>query len=137
MASQNSEIEQTSLGEGLWLSGKVVRGLQNGRRFGFPTINIALDKSCSVEDTGVFAVELILRERPYKGMLYIGTRPTLSLQDKTLEINIFNFDGECYDEDVKFRIGPKIRSEQKFVSVEDLINQLKKDKDEILQIFDN
>ena len=123
--------------EGQWLSGRVVRGLQNGRTFGFPTINISLDEHCSVEDTGVFAVELILQGKKYKGMLYVGTRPTLSLQEKTLEINIFDFDQECYDAEVKFRIGKKIRSEQKFASVEELISQLKKDKDEILQIFDN
>ena len=120
-----------------WLSGRVARGLQNGRRFGFPTINIVLDDHCSVEDSGVFAVELILLGKSYKGMLYIGTRPTLSLQDKTLEINIFDFDEDCYDAEVKFKIGRKIRSEEKFASVNDLINQLKKDKDEILQIFGN
>ena len=125
------------MSEGQWLSGRVVRGLQNGRRFGFPTINIALDESCSVEDSGVFAVELILRGKSYRGMLYIGTRPTLLLQDETLEINIFDFDEDCYDAKVKFKIGRKIRAEQKFSSVEDLINQLKRDKDEILQIFDN
>lgn len=120
-----------------WLSGRVVRGLQNGRRFGFPTINIVLDDHCSVEDSGVFAVELILLGKSYKGMLYIGTRPTLLLQDKTLEINIFDFNEDCYDAEVKFKIGRKIRSEEKFASVNDLINQLKKDKDEILQIFGN
>lgn len=118
-----------------WLSGRVVRGLQNGRKFGFPTINIALDEHCSVEDTGVFAAELLLQGNNYKGMLYIGTRPTLSLQEKTLEINIFDFDQECYDEEVKFKIGKKIRSEQKFASVEELISQLKKDKDEISKLF--
>ena len=121
--------------EGQWLSGRVVRGLQNGRTFGFPTINIALDEHCSVEDTGVFAVELILHGKNYKGMLYIGTRPTLSLQEKTLEINIFDFDQDCYDAEVKFRIGKKIRSEQKFASVEKLISQLKKDKDEISKLL--
>lgn len=123
--------------EGPWLSGRVVRGLQNGRSFGFPTINIALDEHCQVEDTGVFAVELILLGKSYKGMLYIGTRPTLALQDKTLEINIFDFDEDCYDVEVKFKIGQKIRAEKKFASVDALINQLKKDKDDILQIFDN
>ena len=122
---------------GQWLSGRVVRGLQNGRTFGFPTINIALEEHCSVEESGVFAVELLLNGKDYKGMLYIGTRPTLSLQDKTLEINIFDFDQDCYDAEVKFKIGRKIRSEQKFASVEELISQLKKDKNEILQIFGN
>lgn len=120
---------------GQWLSGRVVRGLQNGRKFGFPTINIALDEHCSVEDTGVFAVELLLQGNNYKGMLYIGTRPTLSLQEKTLEINIFDFDQDCYDAEVKFKIGKKIRAEQKFASVEELISQLKKDKDEISKLL--
>ena len=137
MAAHTSEFEQNTLREGLWLSGKVVRGLQNGRVFGFPTINIELDEPDSLSDTGVFATELILNEAHYHGMLYVGTRPTLDLQDKTVEINIFDFDEDCYGAEVKFKIGQKIRPEKKFSSLDDLINQLKKDKDEILQIFDN
>ena len=137
MAQHISEIEQqTSLDE-KWLSGKVVRGLQNGRKFGFPTINIELDTPDLLNDTGVFATEIILNDMHYCGMLYVGTRPTLDLHAKTVEINIFDFDEDCYGAEVLFKIGPKIRSEQKFSSLENLIDQLKKDRDEILQIFEN
>ena len=132
----SSNLSQT-LNDGQWLSGKVVRGLQNGRTFGFPTINIELDTPDLLNDTGVFATELILNDTLYHGMLYVGTRPTLDLQSKTVEINIFDFNEDCYGAEVKFKIGKKIRLEKKFSSLEDLICQLKKDKDEILQIFEN
>ena len=137
MAAHTSEFEQNSWCEGQWLSGRVVRGLQNGRVFGFPTINIELDEPGLLSDTGVFATELILNDTLYRGMLYVGTRPTLDLQDKTVEINIFDFQEDCYGAEVKFKIGQKIRPEKRFSSLDDLINQLKKDKDEILQILDN
>ena len=137
MVAHTLEFEQNSLCEGQWLSGKVVKGLQNGRTFGFPTINIELDTPDLLNETGVFATELVLNEAHYRGMLYVGTRPTLDLQSKTVEINIFDFDEDCYGADVKFKIGQKIRPEKKFSSLDDLINQLKKDKDEILQILDN
>lgn len=123
--------------KGQWLSGRVVRGLQNGRTFGFPTINIELDSPDLLNDTGVFATELVLNESHYYGMLYVGTRPTLDLNSKTVEINIFDYDGDCYGADVMFIIGKKIRPEKKFSSLEKLIDQLKKDKDEILQLLEN
>ena len=134
---QTSDIEQHTPLDERWLSGRVVQGLQNGRKFGFPTINIELDTPDLLNDTGVFATEVVLHDVHYHGMLYVGTRPTLDLQTKTVEINIFDFDEDCYGAEVLFKIGQKIRSEQKFSSLDNLIAQLKKDKDEILQIFEN
>ena len=134
---QTSDIEQHTPLDERWLSGRVVRGLQNGRKFGFPTINMELDTPDLLNDTGVFATEVVINDVHYRGMLYVGTRPTLDLQTKTVEINIFDFDEDCYGAEVFFKIGQKIRSEQKFSSPDNLIAQLKKDKDEILQIFEN
>ncbi len=137
MCCQISGDIQQAMHNGQWLSGRVVQGLQNGRKFGFPTINIELDMPDLLNDTGVFATELVLNDVHYHGMLYVGTRPTLDLQTKTVEINIFDFDEDCYGANVLFKICRKIRPEQKFSSPEKLIDQLKKDKDEILQIFEN
>lgn len=120
-----------------WMSGEVVRGLQNGRLWGFPTINIALDNPDLLKDTGVFSTKILLRNKRYKGMLYVGTRPTLDLLTKTVEINIFDFHEDCYGERVQFTVGKKIRSEKKFASLEELINQLKRDKNEISKLFGN
>ncbi|MCQ2269949.1 MAG: riboflavin kinase [Bacteroidales bacterium] len=117
------------------LSGMVVRGLQNGRQFGFPTINVRLNADCHWDEVGVFAAKVTLRGQSYNGMMYVGTRPTLNLTEKTIEINLFDFDGDCYDEQVDVCVGQKIRGEQKFASIDDLIFQLKKDKNEILQLL--
>ena len=135
MALHTPELEKLTSYDGRWLSGKVVRGLQNGRSFGFPTLNIALDSPELMVEGGVFVTEVLLGDRRYKGMLYVGTRPTLDLTEKTVEINLFDFSEDCYGEEVRFWVGRKIRSEKKFSSVDELINQLKKDKNEILQIF--
>lgn len=113
----------------------VVRGLQNGRQFGFPTINVRLNADCHWNEVGVFAAKVTLRGQSYNGMMYVGTRPTLNLTEKTIEINLFDFDGDCYDEQVDVCVGQKIRDEQKFASIDDLIFQLKKDKNEILQLL--
>lgn len=123
--------------EGRGLSGIVVRGLQNGRRFGFPTINVRLDADCRWDEPGVFAAQVTLRNQNYNGMMYVGTRPTLHLKEKTIEINLFDFNEDCYDEHVSVCVGKKIRDEQNFASIDDLILQLKKDKNEILQLFTN
>ncbi len=120
-----------------WLSGRVVRGLQNGRTFGFPTINIDLDEPDSLTDSGVFVTEILLDDTHYYGMLYVGTRPTLDLQTKTVEINIFNFNADCYGKKVSFKPGKKIREERRFASLNDLVDQLKKDKDEIRKLLNH
>lgn len=135
MALHTPELEKLTSHDGQWLSGKVVQGLQNGRSFGFPTVNIVLDQPFSMEEYGVFATEVLLEGVQYKGMLYVGTRPTLKLTEQTVEIHLFDFSGDCYGKEIRFFVGKKIRSEKNFSSVEELINQLKKDKDEILQIF--
>ena len=123
--------------DGQWLSGRVVRGLQNGRTFGFPTINIDLDEPDKLTDTGVFATEVLLDNVCHDGMLYVGTRPTLDLQAKTVEINIFDFDADCYGKEVRFKPGKKIRAERRFASLDDLVDQLKKDKDEIQKLLNH
>ncbi len=117
------------------LSGMVVRGLQNGRRFGFPTINVRLNADCCWDEVGVFAAKVVLQGQSYNGMMYVGTRPTLNLTEKTIEINLFDYDGDCYDEQVDVCVGQKIRGEQKFASIDELILQLKQDQNEILQLL--
>lgn len=116
-------------------SGKVIQGLHNGHRFGFPTANIALDPPTEKLEKGVFAVKIGIDESVYHGMLYVGTRPTLHLSEESIEINIFDFDQDLYGKSIDFEIVKKIRDEKSFNSTEALINQIKQDKDEILQFF--
>lgn len=117
-------------------SGKVVKGLQNGRKFGFPTANILLDDLTSVPEKGVYAVYVFLSDQRYGGMLYVGTRPTLYMQELSVEINIFGFSGLLYGQTLRFTIVKKIRDDRKFDSVDQLIEQIKKDQYEAHTLLD-
>ena len=118
-------------------SGIVVKGLQNGRAFGFPTANIELFSDSEKPEQGIFAVLVEWQGKKYKGMLYVGNRPTIHLADFSIEINIFDFNQMIYDETIVFEIVKKIRDEEHFASIDALITQIKKDKDEVVRFFNH
>lgn len=118
----------------IWFNGKVIHGLHNGDSFGFPTANVQLDKGSDIKK-GVYAVIVKVAEKMYKGMLYVGTRPTLHLKSLSFEIHIFNFHRDIYGQPISFSIVEKIRNEKRFANTDALIEQLKKDKAAVMEIF--
>jgi riboflavin kinase/FMN adenylyltransferase len=86
---------------------------------------------------GVYAVELIMGDNKFKGMLNIGIRPTMNSkeEDKSIEVHIFDFDKQIYGQNVTLIFKQRIRSEEKFENMEALAEQLKIDKQEILRIL--
>jgi len=132
-ALQNGEIEKANhyLGYLFMLHGTVVNGKQLGRKLGFPTANIeASDKHKIIPGYGVYAVKVELNTHVYKGMLNIGTRPTFNnnADNRSIEVNIFDFEGDIYGSEITLKFVGKIRDEQKFENIEMLVNQLEKDK---------
>ncbi len=126
------------LGKPYHLSGAVVTGKKIGSKIGFPTANIKIEEEYKlIPKDGVYAVSLIIDKIEYKGMLNIGNRPTVSGKDKTIEVNIFNFDKEIYNHEIKLCFIERLRDEQKFENIEGLIAQLKKDKENSLKIFES
>jgi riboflavin kinase / FMN adenylyltransferase len=139
-ALQNGEIEKANhyLGYQFTLHGAVVEGKQLGRKLGFPTANIeASDKFKIIPGYGVYAVKVELNGNDYNGMLNIGTRPTFNnnADNRSIEVNIFDFDGDIYGKEITLKFIGKIRDEQKFDNIEMLVNQLEKDKIEALKIM--
>ena len=116
------------------ISGIVIRGLGNGRKFGFPTANLRLDAPIEDIENGVYAAWVMVDEKRYKGMLYVGTRPSLGLTEKTYEVHLLHFSGNLYGKTLLFEIVQYIRPEQRFESVEALVEQLKKDRETIENI---
>jgi len=115
------------------LSGKVVIGKQLGRSIGFPTANIEVkDPYKLIPSNGVYVVKVEIQEKYYKGMLYIGKRPTLSEEKISVEVNIFDFNQNIYDENITVYFKDFIREEIKFVNFNALKNQLEKDKEKAL-----
>ena len=115
----------------VWYSGAVTHGLRNGRAFGYPTANVTAVAPSLAVGTGVYAAKVRVGGCEHGAMLYVGTRPTLGLEELTIEIYLFDFDGDLYDQTLQFALLGKIRDEQKFLSVEELVAQLRKDEAEI------
>ncbi len=141
-ALQNGEIEKANhyLGYRFTLHGTVVNGKQLGRKLGFPTANIeASDKFKIIPGYGVYAVKVGLKGADYNGMLNIGTRPTFNnnADNRSIEVNIFDFEGDIYGKEITLKFVGKIRDEKKFYNIEMLVNQLGKDKIDALAILQN
>jgi len=118
------------------LTGMVKSGFQVGRKIGFPTANLFPDvKDKILPATGVYAVRVKWENHEYKGMMNIGHRPTINYsEEKTLEVHVIDFEGDIYNRNLKIEFILKIRDEMKFGSVEELIAQLKKDKNTVINL---
>ena len=115
------------------LQGTIVNGYKVGRTIGFPTANIAVDEPYKVlPKVGVYAVFVYIARKRYKGMLYIGKRPTVNNgNNQTVEVHILDFSGDIYDNRISVSFIYHIREDIKFDSLETLKEQLEKDRKEV------
>ncbi len=134
----NIALASALLGRAYSLSGVVAEGFRRGGALiGFPTANIVPDDPGKViPRDGVYAVYVNIGEDVRRqGMLNIGTNPTFSNTERTIEVNIFNFDENIYGREVEIEFHERIRDEEKFPSVEALIAQLERDRNVALHIL--
>jgi riboflavin kinase/FMN adenylyltransferase len=122
------------------ISGLVFHGNQIGRTIGFPTANIDVKdtyKNKLIPKQGVYAVLIQCHDNQYKGMANIGYRPTIKHDRPTLttEVHIFNFSKEIYGKNLTIYFVHRIRDEVKFDGLEQLKEQLAKDRKLSLQIL--
>lgn len=117
------------LGYDFFLSGTVMGGYRVGRKIGFPTANLRVnDPDKVIPANGVYAVYVFLDGKRYGGMLSIGYRPTFANgTDRSIEVNIFHFNADIYNQPIRISFVRYMRPELKFDSVEELIAQLHKD----------
>lgn len=133
------------LGRPYVLTGRVVSGHQEGRKLGFPTANVDVSASaCLVPANGVYAVKVgIMADGPhaassatFEGMMNIGMRPTFSGHRQTLEVYLFNFNGDIYGRELSVAFIRHMREEQRFDSADMLAAQLRRDEAEIKKLFE-
>ena len=138
-ALQNEQIERANamLGYDYFFEGKVIDGFKIGRKIGFPTANLQLDEQEKLlPAVGVYAVKILADGKNYLGMLNIGTRPTLNSGNTiSIEVHIINFDKDIYNQTIEVEFLQKIRDEKKFDNVNQLIEQLTKDREKVLMLF--
>ncbi|GAB2773423.1 bifunctional riboflavin kinase/FAD synthetase [Rhabdobacter roseus] len=125
------------LGRPYQLAGTVVKGRQLGRAIGFPTANIELHESYKlIPANGVYVVRAEYDGKSYGGMLNIGTRPTVDGTSRTIEANLFDFTKEIYGEKLRIQFLAYLRPEQKFDSLNALIQQIQTDKKRALDVLE-
>lgn len=125
----NVDFAREGLGRNYALTGKVVHGDKLGRTLGFPTANLEIEKFKLIPGNGVYVVKVQLGKENFKGLLSIGTRPTITnSEEKRVEVYILDFDRNIYDEIISVELIHKIREDQKFDSLEELVEQMNSDK---------
>jgi len=125
----NIELANTFLGYPFFITGTVIRGDQIGRQIGYPTANIVIDERYKlIPSNGIYAVKVKIAGNTFNGMGYIGTRPTINGVTRNIEVNIFDFDHEIYNQQVIMEFHNFVRGDIKFASLDELKTQLAKDK---------
>jgi len=111
------------------LNGNVVNGKKLGGKIGYPTANIDIKESYKlIPKTGVYIVKSTIDEKTIFGIMNIGNRPTVNGNHQTIEVHFFDFNQNLYDRNLTIELIYFLRDEEKFDSVEILIQQLKKDE---------
>jgi riboflavin kinase/FMN adenylyltransferase len=123
------------LGRRYRMSGRVAHGEKLGRELGFPTANIHLHRHASPIQ-GIFVVEVFgLDEEPLQGVASVGTRPTVNETKALLEVYLFNFDQDIYGRHIQVSFLKKLRDEEKFNSLDELIEQIQLDVEQAQAYF--
>jgi riboflavin kinase/FMN adenylyltransferase len=114
------------LGRRYSMSGRVTRGDQLGRKLGYPTANIRVDRR-RPPLTGVFAVQVLGLGPARDAVASLGTRPTVDGKEMRLEVHIFDFDEDIYGRHIRVEFVARLREERRFESVELMTEQLGRD----------
>ncbi|PEL10774.1 bifunctional riboflavin kinase/FAD synthetase [Bacillus sp. AFS017336] len=140
-AIKAGEMEDAThlLGRQYQIKGIVVDGDKRGRTIGFPTANISVSIPYALPSVGVYAVKCIVNGQLYEGMCNIGYKPTFyhEFQKQTIEVNIFDFSDDIYGNEVELFWYTRIRDEKKFNGINELIDQLQKDRETVKSYFRN
>ena len=123
------------LGRPYRISGRVAHGDKRGRRLGFPTANVELHRYFSPVE-GIFSGRIFgVDETPLDAVIYVGSRPVFKGQRVILEVHIMDFDEDIYGEYISVEFIKSLRKEIKFETIEDLKNQLYKDREDALKVL--
>lgn len=143
----NVSLAAEYLGYNFSINGPVIKGDKIGRTIGFPTANIFVEETYKIiPSDGIYAVTIEMNAEAgvrssdsqlvtYKGMAYIGQRPTINGMTRNIEVNIFDFDREIYGQNIKMNFLKFLRHDVKFTGLEALTVQLHEDKVETLNFF--
>ena len=124
----NIDLANKLLSRTWFIDGKIEKGKKLGRKLGYPTCNLNI-KDYILPKKGIYAVKVRIsnEKKIYKGVGYLGSRPTFNGKSIFLEINIFGINKNLYKKKLRVYFVKFIRSDKKFKSSTKLIEQMNKD----------
>lgn len=124
------------LGRPYTLSGTVIHGRQQGRRIGFPTANLLCDTGLMIPKGGIYCATTSFDQKRYISMINIGFNPTFNHRSEvSVESHLLDFDGDLYGKRIDLSLYHRVRDEQKFSDVSQLIDRMKLDRKETEHYF--
>lgn len=129
IAEGDIEKANSYLGYNYLLTGEIVKGKGLGRKLNFPTINLHIKEDYKlIPKTGVYITKSLINNKIVFGIMNIGFRPTVEGKDQTIEIHLLDFQEDLYGKKMQIEILKRLRDEQKFDSIKNLTQQIKKDE---------
>jgi len=125
---------QPILGRYFFITGIVVRGFRRGHEIGFPTANLDITRTKILPSTGIYRGWCERGGQFYRAMISIGYNPTFENKTLSVEAHLLDFDDEMYGETIRIHFYDRTRSEEKFETIDALIEELNRDREMTLQI---
>jgi len=124
------------LGHDYAIYGTVIKGIGLGRKLGFPTANIRYNRSKLLPAHGVYACWVQMDGVEKNGMMFVGRNHFRHDDAVSVEVNIFEFDREIYDEEIIVYPTHFVRENKKYDSTDELAEQLKADRENVMDIIE-
>ncbi|HEY0378119.1 MAG TPA: bifunctional riboflavin kinase/FAD synthetase [Pyrinomonadaceae bacterium] len=137
LAAGNVSLARRMLGRPYGVEGRVVRGAQRGRTLGFPTANLR-PQNRVIPRGGVYVTATLIEGAWRRSVTNVGTRPTFEGEavEPSIETYVMDWDGDLYGDVVRVRFLHRLRDERKFASIEELKNQIARDRDRASRYFE-
>ncbi|MBM6618398.1 bifunctional riboflavin kinase/FAD synthetase [Bacillus suaedaesalsae] len=125
----NVSVISSLLGRPYKIKGNVIHGEKRGSTIGFPTANIAPLEDYYIPKIGVYAVKMKIKDEWYNGVCNIGKKPTFheNLANISIEVHLFDFSDMIYGEFIELSFLYRIRDEQKFTGIDQLVERIQID----------
>lgn len=129
LMSGDIQLANEYLGYNYFITGTVVKGRQLGRTIGFPTANLKIEEDYKlIPLNGVYIVKSHWNGKEIFGMMNIGTNPTVDGKERTIETNFLDLEEDLYGKEMRIYFLQRIRSEEKFDSIDTLKAAIENDK---------
>ena len=131
----NVEKAKELLSYPFFYTGEVKAGKHNGKRIGFPTVNIEVEPLKVKLKEGVYLTKTSVLGHTYLSMTNVGNHPTIDpLSISIIETYLLGFDEEIYGKTIRVEFFAFLRPQQKFNSVNELHSQLQQDQETCIRL---